>query len=127
MTTTEQQELNALIAEEVMGWPRLPKTGISASMGGKYYRKSDGMIIEWLDDYGLQETHWNPLENPAQALEVFGKCLEKTCAEIHLLANGKFAVCWENEKRCRTITKTAPTLELAICKFAAEMVKGVGE
>jgi hypothetical protein len=126
MTPTDQQKLNALIAEKVMGWKK-GRTVFNLEYKKNYFMHcEEGPIVQRFEK-SAEVYPFNPTTDPAQALEVLKKCLEKTCAEIHLLANGEFAVCWEDEKRCRTITKTAPTLQLAICLFAAELVKGVGE
>ncbi len=137
MTTKELRELDAWIAENVMGWKwfrfRMKKTGTAKNAGKGYDRWQQ--LVQPNDTWHLQpkwgaihqpQGEGNYLEvegrndvphyttDPAAAMEVLKKCQSETTVIIYASgAQPMSSICDGNG-----ILETAETLELAICEFA---------
>ena len=105
MSVTEQRELDAWIAERVMGWiPTFKDCGKSPS--------------------GCETLFPHYTTDPAAAMEVLKKCAEKCSLagmEFVIVRGFDWRVCAEPQ---RGISTFAETLELAICKFAKKLWEG---
>lgn len=122
-TTKEDRELDAWIAEHVMGW-RL--RGHIPS----YWERDASDEICFLGEVGNQDDEcleWRPSQYPAQAMEVLAKC----AVELSPDGGGRaIAIEWQGDVQeswmvCETdvvgIQAEAPTLPLAIAKFAKSL------
>lgn len=110
-------EIDALIAEKVMGWKR----AVATDGATEYWDDGSfcsGRLVEptvggfRLDDYS---NTWNPSESISAAWEVLAKMGH---AQINKKVNGEYAVRWGNTRWADSpvcVSKSAPE---AICKAA---------
>lgn len=124
MTTEELRELDAWIAEHVMGWTLLKQwkesdaifyTGFPPDKASQYYAKQSQCDPEIPC----------PTTDPAAAFEVLKRCVERLGHKFISVGfgNGLFHV---DNMRSSTpgideIAVKAPTLELAICLFSKQL------
>lgn len=100
MNSTELRQLDAWIAENVMGFSTLCK------------RMPDGKISDFIIGDG---SRFCPTIDPAAAMEVLKKCARKSCPLIQHGANEVYYI------SSMVAKSEAPTLELAICLFAKKL------
>jgi len=104
MNETEQRELDAWIAENVMGW----------DLG----ESKPGHGWPWFGEFGFgdeQEKIPHYTTDPAAAMEVLKKCSEET-----YITTRRHKRCW-SMSGSNGMTIEAETLELAICLFAKKL------
>lgn len=120
MTTTEQElrELDAWIAEHVMGWKArklnrrdlinhlMPPQSITDGFG-----KYDADPMFQTNVTGVP----NYTTEPAAAMEVLKKCMDMAVVTLFEKAKGGYEVRWQQ------MSASAETLELAICLFAKKL------
>lgn len=128
MTDTELRELDAWIAENVMGYAWLQP------IGGRYtrfYLVSPNNHKDLKPEFVFHRKSYRDedIENapryttdPAAAMEVLKKCSEKYSIKIGFDVNGKWFVSHYDAKFEGVIR--AETLELAICLFAKKLFGG---
>jgi hypothetical protein len=117
MTNTELRELDAWIAENVMGWKRA--NFLSSYGKGRFMvSRETGDIMA----YDLKGEGFQPTTDPAAAMEVLKKCgkTKKNAIEIFCLRpdenrSGKESY-WVNDPKTES-----ETLELAIALFAKKL------
>lgn len=117
-TVEQLRELDAWIAENVMGWDL-------KSEPFRFFRSHDGLYFPNADGCGL---FWHPSTSPSDAMDVLKKCNEminrRKYREVIGIATlmGSPMVGYDPEQ----IWEHAETLELAICRFAKSLFeKGV--
>ncbi len=106
MTETEMRELDAWIAEHVIGWS-YEVTGSDPT--------EDGYC--WFDEnrkFPCELPHYST--DPAAAMQVLEKCAERSA--IMIIKDDGCVVAQINGKR---LTADGPTLPLAICQFARKL------
>lgn len=119
MTDKEMRELDAWIAEHVMGW-RL------STRGGSWRSTDPGWIDSENELQRIQE-NWKPSTDPAAALEVLKKCADKSDMPIEIDRKRDNGGPWRVETGVLSqgLVAIAPrdqnTLELAICLFAKKL------
>lgn len=139
MNEKELRELDAWIAEHVMGWKRIGRSSgkyracFRTQSGGEFYTGRERMPIAYECDHPENEM-FAPSKDPAAAMQVLEKCAEK-------MTNGIVAIAspMGNQSVASTIPKTtqgwvvgmigrpsnfdveAETLTLAICRFAKKL------
>lgn len=118
MTTQELRELDAWIAEHVMGW-RHAKTLDDLGVMDSFYDHGD-ILIEYRKGHLCP---WRPTEDSADAMDVLKKCAEKLKQDISIvLYDSKWDVAWVDwNAEERADLARAETLELAICLFAKQL------
>ena len=109
MTTTEMRELNAWIAENVMGWS-WQLTGSDPVEDGYCWFNSEGKFPCELANYTT---------DPAAAMDVLKKCLDRQFSPIEIRQRG-FNEAHIVSSRGEVVE--AKTLELAICQFAKQII-----
>lgn len=139
LTSEELSRLNVCMAEKVMGWKRMTNNEYFAV---DYYT-ADSMTDDWHNPDGTVAHHfdgqddqcndcsWNPCENPADAMAVLKKCAEKCASTVYddSVDVSKTRSGWQVGKMMLgheweiSPYVEAPTLELAICKFAEALFK----
>lgn len=127
-TEKELRELDAWLAEHVMGLKRTESPDDSTDSEAKlfWHRKgephkperiliSEPYRIASSRKYGHNWTAFSPTTNPADAMAALSKVLDKigdkTGLSIYRAKDG-YALCWDESEDI-----IAPTLELAICRF----------
>jgi hypothetical protein len=124
MTTQELRELDAWIAEHVMGWK---KVGLLADFTKGTFicnTSADCLAEDWKKD-GRTAT-WKPTTDSAAAMEVLKMCAEKCCVKMRHQDLGLWCV-WQHqftgemEGALDNPEGNATTLELAICLFAKKL------
>ncbi len=125
MNVLSNMELNAFIAEKVMGWKRV-SAAYQMVDGTFLIRNSDKQVFSSLEKkdvfpYRFCATFFSPTTDEAQAMQVLKRCAKKVVITIQ---------CEEDCTRLvsafvnGTVIRTAsPTLELAICLFAHQLFK----
>lgn len=129
MTDKQLRELDAWIAEHVMGWKRVEKfVDLSSS---HFNVRDDGEVLAygWPENLGIT---FAPTTDPAAAMAVLEKCAEKAYACIQKTRPGDSTLDrvhghYNVRKLDRTgmwepgIIANAKTLPLAICLFAKKV------
>jgi Phage ABA sandwich domain len=126
MTPTEQRELDAWIAEHVMGyrWTKIERRGKTNHLFPSEQFRFEPAVDNFNDNGGAPSF----TTDPAAAMEVLKRCADKVTAEFGSLdidgqgnswlisaqMRGEFAADVEHETE-------AKTLELAICLFAKKL------
>jgi len=116
MSDTEQKELNAWIAEHVMGWSKeklgqLSCAGTFANQGGEVY----------IHDKGSYVRLFHPTTDPAAAMQVLERCVDVATATIRKQSDGSFCVWWTDSETMEENYIIGKTLPLAICLFAKKL------
>ena len=77
LESKDNETINKLIAEKVMGWESASggPPHLSASDGNTYYFA--GFIFRWEDDIGPTQQQWNPCESDADIRLVRAKLAER--------------------------------------------------
>lgn len=120
MTTTndkELRELDAWIAEHVMG--KSIKHAASAKSDDYWWNayggESGGCVMRGMECFA-------PTEKPSDAMAVLKKCVAENYdygVEIEPCSGNEFLVAGMKDEKY--ISAKAPTLELAICRFAQKL------
>ncbi len=136
MTTTKQRELDAWIAENVMGY--IPCCGdfwVNAVNPGKFNCKPKE-ATSWAFEYpgGVTvdrsgktycTTHayqWQPTTDPAAAMEVLKRCIAETPdKKVEILQAGDEWFLQFKDDGIYERDNQSETLELAICLFAKKL------
>lgn len=114
-TTTndkELRELDAWIAEHVMGWVPHCRNSACYVLKAEQHTVMTGTSCKAFVDEFL------PTVRPAKAMEVLKKCADK-CASVEVYKGNHFF-----EVRHDGMAASSETLELAICRFAQKLFGG---
>ena len=113
MTATELRQLDAWIAENVMG---NQQRKIRVTDGRKLVR------YEFLK-VGTNEICPEYTTDPAAAMEVLKKCCEAMAVNVEIwkAGNGEWVCRMVSGRNSRNCVGTANTIELAICLFAKKL------
>lgn len=118
MNHTELLELDAYIAQHVMGWTAaLSFRGLGLG-GGQFYKHPDKTIR--VRDRSATVVVFAPSTDPAAAMAVLEKCITKTPHTICFGHGDGFCI-YLGGQFGRRPTGDAPTLPLAICLFAKQL------
>lgn len=118
MTTTGLREIDAEIAEKVMGWEPGASDNQYLKEGGEFFVLEDGHVIIGKGEPGNYCTAWfSPSEHDADAMAVLRKCHELCIVESGTNGADVFFV----RSAHYDIDESAHTLPLAICKFALKL------
>lgn len=137
-TETELRELDAWIAEHLFGLRLarstvndkftcciMPRENWSLELFSKALKYDEHMVsIGSFDDMKRTLVDYSPCftVNPRAAMRVLEKCLSKTSVHVWAsLAGDEFTIQCRLRER---ISEKAPTLPLAICKFARKLFGG---
>lgn len=146
MTEKEKRELDAWVAERVIGWHRMTN---AKAIGVEDFSEFDERELEtlnrlsdnWYDsknnhvadvegecDCGQHDTSFKPTTDPAAAMEVLKKCVEQCDMPVEIdRKRDKKTGHWriESGTMSQGLLVIAPpdcnTLELAICLFAKKL------
>jgi len=123
MTMNEKglRELDAWIGVNVFGMKAISKNSEPPTEG----TEDDYFVIEWIET-SCSLPHYST--DPAAAFQVLQRCADKLDGyeisvghhRYKISEPKQFMVCSSNHRECQSI---APTLEIAICKFAKELFK----
>lgn len=126
MSDEELMELNVWIAENVFGWMRWTFDNGYTSHNyltaqrerqDKFHRRG------WVDGRYIIQTFPKSSSESADAMEVLKKCAEKLPVSIFVSVAdpGTWVCCYESPEGVGDIDADAPTLELAIARFAKKL------
>lgn len=114
MTPTELRALDLEMAEKVMGWKRVDKFYLDLEDDEFSVGDPSGIINHMGDD-------WFPTESPADAMMVLKKVAENGRKVVIECIGDTFYVAEQMDDYVE-LEQSAPTLELAICLFAKEVM-----
>jgi hypothetical protein len=112
MSNEEMRELDAWIAENVMGW--------AAHCRNTAFYVPKEQANKLMDCRPVCIEDWRPTTNPAAAMEVLRKCVDTRAVSVDRWRMTGIYIISTILDRKHTIEE-APTLELAICLFAKQL------
>lgn len=120
MNDRELRELDAWVAEHVMGWTDLelyqPPSEFMEEQQPPFFRGMNKMCLLW-------QSIPNCSTDPAAAMQVLEKCTKncsKDCKTISVRENGEGYMVFARDSYYREVAE-AETLPLAICLFAKQL------
>ena len=117
MTQQELRELDAWIAEKVMGWKPFV-SGKTSSIKGTFWLDSEHKVVASPE---FQWTRFDPTTDRAAAMQVLEKCADRVGVRIDRY-NGRAPNVWYiRATDGRLAEAEAPTLPIAICLFAKKL------
>lgn len=121
MTNEQLRELDAWIAEKVIGRKSVAKISMLDDDSTFHYRKDIGEVF--VHHAGNNVRYFHPTSDPAAAMMVLEKCIEKTQVELTTVASGEYRIRDLAATRGEYFTTFEKSLPLAICLFARELFK----
>ena len=126
METQERRELEAWLAEHVMGWTRCDNAVDLKPGEFIVVREGEEDLVTIVHDglFGGLAMFWRPTESSGDAMDVLNRCAQHEQVVVEVDTGGKMAWVWAHSPEkidCVWLETRADTTQTAVCIFARKL------